>query len=182
MTPELSRCVAVSRVPPGGVMEHVVASEAERNASARRFGLAAINELSGLLRLEPWRRGGVKVIGRLNAVIVQTCVVTLDLFEVAVQDEVVRYFVGQNMPGPAASVHSVEALDEDAPDTVTGDCIDIGELLAETLGLAIDPYPRKPGAIFEPAENQALGGDSEANPFAVLARIKATGVSRKGRA
>ncbi len=151
MTPELSRWVAVSRVPTGGMTEQIVATDREREALARRFGLAAIRELNGLLRLEPWRRGGVKVIGRVNARIVQACVVTLDLFEAAVQEEVARYFVGQNMPGPAASVHSVEALDEDAPDIVTGDHIDLGEVMAETLGLAIDPYPRKPGAVFESA-------------------------------
>ena len=182
MTPELSRWVAVSRVPTGGMTEQIVATDRECEALAGRFGLAAIRELNGLLRLEPWRRGGVKVIGRVNARIVQACVVTLDLFEAAVQEEVTRYFVGQNMPGPAASVHSVEALDEDAPDIVTGDHIDLGEVMAETLGLAIDPYPRKPGAVFESAAKVGLGGGTSTNPFAALARIRTAGSSRKGRA
>ncbi len=182
MTPEMSRLVAVDRVPRGGVTEHVVANADERRALAVRFDVLAISELTGLLRLEPWRRGGIKVSGRVDAVVVQTCVVTLDSFEVALTDEIVRYFVGHNAPGPAPVVLSVESLDADAPDVVASGSIDIGEVVAETLGLAIDPYPRKPGAVFGSVGDSLHGADAEAGPFAILDKIKATGRPRKGRA
>lgn len=181
MTPEMSRLIAVDRVSPGGMTEHVIASDGERSALAARFDLVAIKELTGLLRLEPWRRGGVKLTGRLDAVIVQTCVVTLDPFEAAISDEIVRYFAGHNEPGPAAAVHSVESLEEDAPDVVTGGSIDIGEVLAEALGLAIDPYPRKPGAEFRQGGDSHVDRASGASPFAVLDKLKAPERKRRGR-
>jgi hypothetical protein len=180
MMPEMRRPVAVDRVPPGGMTEHVVASEAERKALADRFDLVAINELTGLLHLSPWRRGGVKMTGRIDAVIVQTCVVTLEPFEVVVTDEIIRYFASHNAPGPAA-VRSVESL-EDEPEVVTGNSIDVGEVVAEALGLAIDPYPRKPGAVFGPNGDDSRRPAVAESPFAVLDRIGTARRSRKDRA
>jgi uncharacterized metal-binding protein YceD (DUF177 family) len=182
MTPEISRLVAVDRVSPGGLTEHIVATDGERKALAARFDVVAVSELTGLLRLEPWRRGGVKITGRVDATMVQTCVVTLDPFEVSVRNEITRYFAGQNAPGPAAAVHSVESLEEDAQEFVTGASIDIGEVLAEALGLAIDPYPRKPGATFESGDGSGQEPGSDASPFAALAKIMAISRTRKGRA
>jgi hypothetical protein len=182
MMPEMSRLVAVDRIAPGGLTEHIVATDGERKALATRFDVVAIGELTGLLRLEPWRRGGVKITGRVDAIIVQTCVVTLDPFEVAVRDEISRYFAGRNAPGPAAAVLSVESLEEDAQEVVTGASIDIGEVLAEALGLAIDPYPRKPGAKFESGDDSGQESGSDAGPFAALVKIKATSRTRNGRA
>lgn len=181
MTPELSRLVAVDRVPAGGMTEEIVATDAERKALAARFNIAALNELTGLLRLEPWRRGGVKMTGWVDAAIVQTCVLTLEPFEANVKDEIIRYFSGQNSPGPAAAVRSVESLEEDAHDVVTGGSIDIGEVVAEALGLAIDPYPRKPGAIFESGGDSIRQPGSETGPFAILDKVMANRPTRKGR-
>jgi uncharacterized metal-binding protein YceD (DUF177 family) len=175
MIPEMSRLVAVDRIPPAGMTEHVLATEAERKALAERFELVAINRLTGVLHLEPWRRGGVKVTGRVDAEIVQTCVVTLDPFEVTLTEEIVRYFAGQTAPGPAAAVHTVESLEEDAPELVTGGSIDIGEVLAEALGLAINPYPRKPGAIFGSSGDGDNDSDTGTSPFAALRSMKRKG-------
>lgn len=181
MTPEMSRLTAVDRVPPGGMTEHVVATEGERQALAARFDLVAITELTGLLRLEPWRRGGVKITGRVDAVVVQTCVVTLEPLEAVVKDEVVRYFAGRSAPGPAAAVHAVESLEEDA-DEVAGGSIDLGEVVAEALGLAIDSYPRKAGAVFGSGSAPAGGSDHQSSPFAALEQIRASQRTGKGRA
>ena len=52
-------------------------------------------------------------------------------------------------PNPAgrALFIDLDSLEGDEPDLVTDGEIDLGELAAETLVLAIDPYPRKPGAV-----------------------------------
>jgi hypothetical protein len=50
--------------------------------------------------------------------------------------------------------------------------VDIGEVVAETLALDLDPYPRKPGEAFaEHVEDAAAPGENP-SPFAVLARDK----------
>ena len=68
-------------------------------------------------------------------------------------------------PAPAALE---EEGDEDPPDLIVDGRIDLGALAAEFLALWLDPYPRKPGAAFEPGEEEA-GRDS---PFAALARLR----------
>jgi uncharacterized metal-binding protein YceD (DUF177 family) len=171
MTPEFSRLIAVDRVPPGGLIERISATEAERQALAERFGILGLRDLSAQLQLEPWRRGGIKVTGRLDATVEQSCVVTLEAFEATLKEDFVRYFAGQNAPGPAPVVSSVESLEADEPDVISGGSIDLGELVAESLGLALDPYPRKPGAEFTPS---AIRNEDEARegPFAALKSLK----------
>jgi uncharacterized metal-binding protein YceD (DUF177 family) len=175
---EFSRLIPVDRIPPEGASEHIVATERERDALAARFGLLAIHELSARLQLEPWRRGGIKVSGRWDAKVEQTCVVTLEPFAEVLREDITRYFAGQNAPGPAAVTHSVESLEEDEPDLISGSSIDLGELVAESLGLAIDPYPRRPGANF------SAGAGDEKNPspspFAALEPLKNV-PQRKGK-
>jgi uncharacterized metal-binding protein YceD (DUF177 family) len=177
MRPEFSRLIPVDRIPPEGASEHIAATEQEREALAARFGLLAVHALSAQLQLEPWRRGGIKVSGRWDASVEQTCVITLEPFEEVLREDITRYFAGQNAPGPAAVTHSVESLEEDEPDVISGGSIDLGELVAESLGLALDPYPRKPGAEFNPgAHDEKIPSPS---PFAALEPLK-NAPKRKG--
>lgn len=171
MTPEFSRLIAIDRVPPEGTAERISATEDERQALAERFGLIAIHELSALLRLEPWRRGGIKVVGRFDARVEQTCVVTLEPFEETLKEDIARFFAGRNAPGPRPVVHSVVSLEEDEADMISGNSIDLGELVAESLGLALDPYPRKPGAEFASSAIGSEKGKSQ-SPFAALQSLK----------
>jgi uncharacterized metal-binding protein YceD (DUF177 family) len=171
MIPEFSRLIAVDRVPSEGLTERIEANEDERGKLARRFGLLAIRELTAILQLAPWRRGGIKVTGRFDSRIEQTCVVTLDPFESRIAEDLTRYFAGQNAPGPTPVVYSVESLGEDEPDVISGNAIDLGELVAESLGLALDPYPRKPGVEFSAASAEDRE-DAARNPFAALQSLK----------
>jgi uncharacterized metal-binding protein YceD (DUF177 family) len=178
MTPEFSRLIAVDRVPPEGLTEELHATEEERQALVRRFGLVSMAELSAFLQLTPWRRGGIRVTGRFNGIVVQICVVTLDPFESRISEEITRYFAGENAPGHAPSVHNVESLGEDEPDVISGNAIDLGELVAESLGLALDPYPRKPGVEFV-TPGAGVRKERE-NPFDALRSLKADIKSKGG--
>ena len=176
--PEFSRLIAVDRVPLEGMTERIAADGRERATLAQRFGLVGIHELSAVLKLEPWRRGGLKVTGRMDARIEQTCVVTLEPFEATLREELTRYFAGQSEPGATPVVHSVESLEDDEPDTIAGGSVDLGELVAETLGLSLDPYPRRPDAEFRSAETAREDGE-RMGPFAALQAIKEK-TGRKG--
>lgn len=178
MSPEFSRLIAVDRVPPEGLTERIEANEEERRELARRFGLLAIRELIAVLQLAPWRRGGVKITGRFDSVVEQTCVVTLDPFEARISEDITRYFAGQNAPGPTPVVHSVESLGEDEPDVISGNAVDLGELVAESLGLALDPYPRKPGVEFSAASAEDQKTEAR-NPFAALQSLKTDPKSKR---
>jgi hypothetical protein len=95
------------------------------------------------------------------------CVVTLDPFDNQISEVIAVRFA----PAAAGDRHTraIEVGEEDPPDTLVDGVLDLALLATEFLALAIDPYPRKPGAVFEaPAETQP-----EADPrFAALARLK----------
>ena len=170
---EFSRLVEVSRVPPGGMDEVIEADANERARLAARLGVPRVLSLTAQFNLMPWRRGGLRVRGRIEAEVEQVCVVSLETFVADLREEVERYFVGEAEPGWSGAVYDVDSLEEDAPDLVTDGKIDLGELAAETLILAIDPYPRKPGAEF--AANLPQGSDNlheaSENPFRLLEKL-----------
>lgn len=142
MTPEFSRPVALARIPPEGRREALRATPAECAALALRFGIPAVNRFAAelLLRSEPG--GGVSIEGRITADVVQDCVITLEPVVQKVADRVILRILG---PGEMAS-DDPESPDEiDAP----GGVADLGEAMAEQLSLALDPYPRAPGATLD---------------------------------
>ena len=160
MTPELHRPLPLRQIPKAGTAIVVEASEAEREALARRVGLPAIAALRCEFMLHPLPGGAVAAHLHLRAEITQICVVTLDPFAATLVEEAHLRFVpsGRESDDP----------DPEAPDEIPfeGEAIDLGEAAAEQLALALDPYPRKPG-VMDPGA--AESGPAEAHPFAGLA-------------
>jgi len=71
-----------------------------------------------------------------------------------------------NAPRADSQEITVDLDAEDPPDEADGDVVDLGAYVVETLALALDPFPRKPGAVFEaPEEKPSI------SPFAALARL-----------
>lgn len=136
--PEFSRPIDIKRLPALGAHEKLKATAAECEGLARRMNIPAIHALAADLHARPWRGGGVKVKGTLNTEIEQVSVISLELFRQRLSVPVERYYL------PKAP----EAEDDDSIDVISGDYIDLGELVAETLALELDPYPRKPGESF----------------------------------
>ena len=156
---ELHRAVAADRVGADGLDVTVHASEAECAALARRMQLPAVHALECSFRLSRDSADSIAGAGYLTARIVQTCVVTAEEFETTLEEPFAVRFVpeGQESDDP-----DPEAVDE-IP--YTGGTLDLGEAAAEQLGLALDPYPRMPGA-----ELPEITEDGPAHPFADLGR------------
>jgi uncharacterized metal-binding protein YceD (DUF177 family) len=173
MTVEFSRLIPVDRVPDLGSREKLEANEQERVALAARFDLVSIQSFAGKMELKPWRKGGIRVNGAMAAEVTQSCVVTLEPFSTLVTFEIERFFLGKTNAG-ATQVRDVESLDGDEPDLIVDNAIDLGELAAEELGLALDPYPRKPGAEFA-ANAEPEIAEKTRQPFASLAALTKKG-------
>jgi uncharacterized metal-binding protein YceD (DUF177 family) len=156
---ELQRVVAADRAD--GLDLLVEADAAERAAVAARLGLPAVLALSCRFRLVA-AGSGFAADGRLRARVVQTCVVTLDEFEAEVDEPFRLRFVPD-----AAMAEDIDwaAEEDEVPFGPRG--LDLGEATVEQLALALDPYPRKPGAAL-PDEAQ----DAEAGPFAALGKLQ----------
>jgi uncharacterized metal-binding protein YceD (DUF177 family) len=162
-TPEFSRPLTVDRVPRGGSYEKIAAGPAECMALAKRLDVAAIHALGAEMRATPWRGGGLKLEGALKADVEQVSVVSLEAFRHVVEYPVLRYF----MP-PGA-----EALADDADfDIIAAGLVDLGEVVAETLALELDPYPRRPGEAFAGEPGTASKPPVTASPFAALLKLK----------
>ena len=163
MTPEFSRSVPLARLPEEGREERLVASPAECAALARRFAIPAVNRLEATLLLRPEPGGSVAVSGRLSAEVVQDCVVTLEPVTQAVEEAVSLRILGPE---------EEPSDDPDSPDEIQaeGDAADLGEAIAEQLSLALDPYPRAPGAALPGGEEGEPPPAS--GPFAALSALR----------
>ncbi len=170
--PEFSRPLAVERIGATGTEVAIEADAEERAALARRFGIEAIHALSARFVATPWRRAGVELRGDIAAEVEQLSVVSLEPFRSEVAETVVRYFQAETAPGHNPAVLNVQSLEDDEPDVISGGAIDLGEIAAESLALALDPYPRRPGEVFEEVSEATAGAPQDESPFAVLSRLK----------
>lgn len=161
MSPEFSRPVPLERIGAEGFEITVTADTAECTALAARMHLPAIQSLSCRFRLRPEPGGGYDARGALRAAVTQTCVISLDEFPATVAEDFAIRFVPT---GTETEEDDPESVDEVV---FAGTTIDLGEAVAEQLALALDPYPRKPGA-----ELHQDSGASGENPFARLAALR----------
>ncbi len=142
------------------------ATEAERAALARRFGVKDVPRFAVQAALKP-ESGGWRVSGVAKARVVQECVVTLEDVTQEIEEPFSRLFLPDAPPPNVADLDPDEP--EDPPEPLE-DRLDPAEMAAEAVALAIDPYPRKPGASLD------LPGDdvpeAERRPFAALAALR----------
>lgn len=160
----LHRPVSVAHLPEGGLDVTMEASAEERAALAAEFGLPAIRSLTGRFHLAGTPRH-VEVTGRVAAEITQVCVVTLDEFDSGIEEEVAVEFAP--LSDEARARREAQDPADDGPDDLVNGQIDLGALAAEFLALGLDPYPRKPGAVFAQGEAAEVSG----SPFAALKRL-----------
>lgn len=160
MTLELSRPISRSKIRPEGLAIVVRATAEECAAVAARMDIPAIRSLECFFNLSAEASGdSIFAEGSLRAEVTRICVASAEEFETPVEEEFEIRFV------PAGEAR--EDPDPDLPDEIPyeADTIDLGEAAAEQLGLALDPYPRMPGATVPGIED-----DEATSPFSVLAR------------
>jgi uncharacterized metal-binding protein YceD (DUF177 family) len=167
MIPEFHRPTATDRIPVSGMTLEVVADAAELPTIAERLQLPAVESLSCRYVLSRplasgtrRREGEIVADCVLRAKLVRECVVSLDPFDVSLEERFRVRFV------PAGTESDDEDPEADDEIGYEGAAIDLGEAAVEQLALTLDPYPRKPGAQLPPEAS-----DAEENPFAALGRL-----------
>lgn len=147
----------------------IEASPEERAALAARFGLGAVESLRAQIALEQ-RPRAIRATGRLTAAIMQPCAISGEDFPVTIDEPVDLRFVEENQR-PASPAEEIELEADDCDEIAfTGDMFDLGEAVAQTLGLAIDPYAEGPGAD---AARKAAGIVQEGEQMGPLADLLA---------
>lgn len=146
----------------------LVADEAERAAVADRLALAGLERFDAHVTLE--REGEkVRAKGRIKAALTQSCVASGEPVPAHVDEPFELLF----LPEPQVGADEELELSEEDCDVVfhDGATLDLGAALADTLALALDPYPRSPAAA-EALREAGVLSEEQASPFAVLAQLK----------
>lgn len=167
MTPEFSRIIDTRSI--GNDPVRLEADEAERAALAKRFGIVAIDRLTAEVTLEP-TKAAILVAGTLAAEMVQSCAISGEDLPVAVAEPLSLRFVPERGPGRPDEELELDADDLDEIE-FSGTQFDLGEAVAQSLALAIDPFLESPGAD-EFRRKSGFFGEDTANPFAALAKLK----------
>jgi hypothetical protein len=161
--------VLVAQIPDTGLHREFEAGPATRAAMADVGGLREILSARASLDVTPKGGGRFQVAGRVQARIGQTCVVTLDPIENDIDEAIDLIFAPpEQIPELADLVDEASERDAqipDPPEPIENGVIDLGRVATDALFLGIDPYPRKPDAVFEPP---VVAEDPEDHPFAAL--------------
>lgn len=171
--------VLEQQVPESGLHSEFEASEAQREALAQIAGLRDVAFARASFDLAHAGGGKFHVAGHVVARVGQTCVVSLDPIESDIHEAVDLMFVPEAELKRIAEMQD-EAADEtgempDPPEPIVNGRIDLGRVATDALFLGIDPYPRKPGIVFEPPRDPV---DPEEHPFAALKALK-NGTAKK---
>ena len=161
--------------PEAGMRLEARATPAECAALAAAFDLPAVHAVEAALAVRPLPQGALALEGRVTARLRRLCVATAELFDEDFAEPVCR----RCLPGPFEPDEreiEVAALEEDAPDPLPPEGVDLMALVSEALALGLDPHPRAPGADIAELEYEPEPEDAPEGPFAALAGLKARGV------
>ncbi len=165
--PEFSRPERLDAIGERARNVRIAADEGERAALARRFGLLGVEQLEAELSVQR-EAGAVVVVGRVRGQVMQACSVTGEPLDASVDEPVALRFVEDAVVGEEELELSGDAIDT-LP--IENGAVDLGEAAAETLVLALDPFPRASDADAALKEAGVLG-EGDAGPFGALAALK----------
>ena len=163
--------VNVAQIPVGGLHREIEADANARAVIAETAGLRDISSAHAAFDLAHRSGGRVHVAGRVQAKVGQTCVVTLEPIENEIDEEVDLIFAPAEEIAPQSDADDDggESAVAEPPEPIENGMIDLGRLATDVLLLAIDPYPRKEGAVFQP---QVAAPDPKDHPFAALKALQ----------
>jgi uncharacterized metal-binding protein YceD (DUF177 family) len=163
---EFSRFVEADNVGARPIERQISANAEERAALAERFKLQGIDRLDADFVLRRAGNGVIHVKGTVRGEVVQSCVVTLEPVPARIEEEFAADFAaGADKP---AEEEDIDFEASDPPEPIRNGHIDLGELAAEHLSLALDPYPRAPGAHLPQSSEPDEPEERPVNPFSIL--------------
>lgn len=165
--------IVVAQIPDTGLHRDIAADQVVRAAMAEVAGLREVISATASLDVTPATGGRFHVAGHVRARIGQTCVVTLDPIENDIDEPIDLVFApSEQIPQLADLVDEAAESGGDIPDPpepIENGVIDLGRLTTDAIFLAIDPYPRKPDAVFDVP---VVAPDPEDHPFAALKALQ----------
>jgi len=186
--PPITACFDLGTVRDRVVEVSVAPGPAERAAIARWLGIEALDSLKAVIQMSRSDADEYAYRGHFEADVVQACVITLAPVPAHLSGEIRRKFKVLERPStrrrksaiePSAAIPAIidlAAADEDSPELLDQPVLDLAAPLLEELSLALDPYPKAPGAAFDAPPEPSAPAD---NPFAVLEKLKRVPPARR---
>ena len=167
MNPEFSRRIDIRNLPAEPL--RLEADAGELVALAKRIGIEAVERLTAEVTLLS-AGCAVQVTGRIEAAVIQACGISNEPFAVRVSEPLTLRFVQGITPHKPDEELEIDAAACDEIE-FEGTQFDLGEQIAQTLSLAIDPYATGPNAerVRQEAE---LGDEAGSGPFAALGVLR----------
>ena len=167
MSPDLawSERIRLDRIGQG-LTRHLEADAEARARVAKALDLADLSRLEADIEVRP-AGAGWRLSGKVTADLVQTCGITLEPLPSQANAEFSVDLVEASEFEPQEDDVEFDLEISDGPDILEDGGIDLAAYVVEHLALSIDPWPRKPGAVFEAPE-----GPPEPSPFDVLKDLK----------
>lgn len=166
---EFCRFVECARIGRS-VETHVIeADEGERKALAERLDLLRLDGLKARIGLSRSSEGLIRLKAKFKAKCVQSCIVALQPVSQELDEEFELFFkedAGLN----EKTVLEVTIEDELWPEPFNQGRIDIGEAVSQQLALALDPYPRASGAVFEATAGRIIEAE-QVGPLAEIGKL-----------
>ncbi len=176
-TKNLKQILNIESLSNAGFQLNLVANASELIEMANLLHVASVKSFSASLMIRKWRRAGLQIEGSFKSRITQNCVVSLEEFDVEMNDEIHQKFFGNTDTPKMTDSKEVEMLntDNDPPEALRDGNINILEYLVEVLALQLDPYPRAPESDIETLstfgnieinqpDSESLAIEAELNP------------------
>jgi uncharacterized metal-binding protein YceD (DUF177 family) len=176
MSAPLSQFYNLARLGNAGDAVDIEADESQRAAIAALAGALALPRFFARVDLKKTSSSRFLLSYRLEAEVVQACVVTLEPVAARIDHAFIRelHFTGTGRHLPEATDLDLSGQDlsleeGDEPEEIDNLHYDLAGPVLEEFLLALDPYPRCPGVEFDPGPEAALRPES---PFAALKSLK----------
>lgn len=169
---DLDARVRVDKIPAAGRVVTVTTDVEQRELLAERLMVSEVTAFAAEVTATRFR-GGIRAQGTVSGTVVQPCVVTGELVPQEISETIDRVFLPGHDEASEATAGAevfVNLEADDLPDYFEGEEIDLGDLIMEIFALAIDLYPRAPGA--ELPGGMAGDNPEDLSPFAALKALK----------
>jgi len=167
---EFGRIVDCAQLGRSIETHRIEADKNESKALADRLDIPDIEALSAKIDVSRTSEGLIRLNGKLEARYVQNCIVTLEPVQQEVNEDFELFFK-EVAEGEGSHKVDVPIENDLSPEPFEQGRIDIGEAVSQQLALALDPYPRAPGAVFEAAAGSDTVAEPRVNPLAEIGNL-----------
>lgn len=177
VNPEFSYFINIKDVSSRGKHFKLAATQEECDELAKRFELVSLKDLHAILEMkDEGKNHGITLLGKFSAVAEKSVGISADVHEVFVDEAVNIRFLSEDRITPELEEENLMTLDSEDLEPLPEDTIDLGELIAQYLGLSVDPFFSDEYIMPQGDIGQGVSFNEPAlekpNPFAILSGLK----------